>query len=346
MNKIKVAIIGATGYTGAELIRILINHPQVSIKSLIANSNVDQNLYEIYPNFSPISLPNLQKIDEVDFKQIDIAFCCLPHTTSQQVINKISQYKNLKIIDLSADFRLKDPKNYQKWYKNEHLAPKLQETAVYGLSEIYSAKIIKSSIVACPGCYPTSILLPLLPLVENKLINSQTIICDSKSGFSGAGKKLEVNNLFCEINNSVKAYSIGNHRHLSEIEQELSIFANQEIEINFTPHILPINRGIISTIYVDLVDNFKVVDLRNCLLTKYEDCPFVELTSNPPAIREVIGTNFCKFSVHQGRNEKKAVIISVIDNLVKGASGQAVQNMNLMFSLDEKLGLTQIAMHP
>ncbi len=346
MTQINTAIIGASGYTGAELVRILINHPDAKIKALIANNNAGQDISQIYPNFSQIPLPALQKIEEVDFGNIDIVFCCLPHTTSQKVIKDLVKYKNIKIIDLSADFRLKNTANYQKWYKNEHLAADLQGNAVYGLSEIYDEEIKKSNLVACPGCYPTSILLPLLPLISNNLINSDNIISDSKSGFSGAGRKSDVNNLFCEINNSAKAYSIGNHRHLSEIEQELSIAANREIEINFTPHILPINRGIISTIYVDLNEGFNIQDLKNCLSTKYEDSSFVSLVDNAPSINEVVGTNFCKFGVFRGRSKNKAIIVSVIDNLVKGASGQAVQNMNLMCQIDEKSGLTQIAMIP
>jgi N-acetyl-gamma-glutamyl-phosphate reductase len=344
MTTKKAAIIGASGYTGSELIRILSNHPKIEIVNLIGNKKAGQDFSNIYPNLSQISLPKIQKIDDIDFTKLDIIFCCLPHTTSQNIIKDISSYNNLKIIDLSADFRLKDPKNYQKWYKNEHLAKDLQKKSVYGLSEIYNNDIKKSSLIACPGCYPTSILLPLIPLLKNQLIDINNIIVDSKSGFSGAGKKLDENNLFCEINNSIKAYGIGSHRHLGEIEQELSLAANQNLEINFTPHILPINRGIISTIYLDLANNFSVDDLKNCLATQYEDSPFVNLSDNPPAIKEVIGSNLCKFSIHQGRNPKKAIIISVIDNLVKGASGQAVQNANIMFDFDERMGLTQIAM--
>lgn len=346
MKNIKAAIIGASGYTGAELVRILCNHPNVEIKNLAANSNAGQDLFEIYPNFSHLNLPKLQKTSDIDFLDIDVAFCCLPHTTSQQIIKEISQYKNLKIIDLSADFRLKDSKNYESWYNTKHLASELQESACYGLSEIYEQEIKASSLVACPGCYPTSILLPLIPLLENNLVKKNNIIVDSKSGFSGAGKKIVVDNLFCEINNSAKAYGIGKHRHLSEIEQELSIIADEDIEISFTPHILPINRGIISTIYLDLNQDFSILDLKNCLETKYENSPFVNLVENAPAIRDVVGSNLCNFSIHQGRNDKKAVIVSTIDNLIKGASGQAVQNMNLIFGFDEKAGLTQLAMLP
>ena len=346
MKIIKAAIIGASGYTGSELVRILINHPNVEIVNLVANNNAGQDLSELYANFSHLNLPTLQNLENVDFGKIDVVFCCLPHTTSQQIIAKISQHQHLKIIDLSADFRLKDINSYESWYETKHLAANLQDDAVYGLSEIYENQIKKSSLIACPGCYPTSILLPLIPLLENKLVNKNTIIVDAKSGFSGAGKKLLADNLFCEINNSVKAYSVGKHRHLSEIEQELGIASNDKVEISFTPHILPINRGIISTIYLDLCEGFSISDLYNCLEIKYQNNPFVNLNSSPPEIRDVIGTNLCSFNINQGRNKNKAVIISVIDNLVKGASGQAVQNMNLIFGFEEKTGLTQIAMLP
>ncbi len=342
MKKLNVAIIGASGYTGAELIRILLNHENVQIAALIANSNAGQKIEEIYPHFSHYSLPTLVKVDEVDFTQIDVAFCCLPHTTSQEVIKKLLEDKNLqhlKIIDLSADFRLENIEDYKKWYGHEHVAPSLQPQAVYGLSEIYRNKIKKSNLIACAGCYPTSSLLPLIPLLENNLIEVDNIIIDSKSGTSGAGRSLKTGNLFCEVNNSVKAYSIGKHRHMAEIEQELVKAAKSSFQIEFTPHLLPINRGIISTIYVDVKDKFTIEDVKNCLQTKYQDEYFVNVINGEPNISDVVGTNFCVISVNKGRAKNKIIIVSVIDNLCKGASGQAVQNMNIMFGFDERTGL-------
>lgn len=342
MKKLNIAIIGASGYTGAELIRILLNHPSAQIKALIANSNAGQKIEEIYPHFLHFSLPTLKKIDEIDFKQIDVAFCCLPHTTSQEVIKKLTDDENLqhlKIIDLSADFRLENIDDYKKWYGHEHIAPNLQLQAVYGLSEIYRNKIKKSNLIACPGCYPTSALLPLIPLFENNLIKKEGIIVDSKSGTSGAGRSLKTGNLFCEVNNSVKAYSIGKHRHVGEIEQELSKAAKSSSQIDFTPHLLPINRGIISTIYADVKEGFSIDDVKNCLQTKYEDEYFVNVISGEPNISDVVGTNFCVISVNKGRTKNKIIIVSVIDNLCKGASGQAVQNMNIIFGFDERAGL-------
>jgi len=343
----KIAIIGASGYTGAELIRLLINHKQVEIAALVANSNAGQKISALYPHLQHYNLPDLQKLDEVDFSQIDVAFGCLPHTTSQEVFNGLlEKYPKLVAIDLSADFRLESPENYQKWYGNTHIAPKLQGNAVYALSEINREKIKKANLIACPGCYPTSALLPLIPLLENKLISDKNIIIDSKSGISGAGRSLKQGNLFCELNNSFKAYSVGNHRHMGEIEQELSKANKSEVTIEFTPHLLPINRGILSTIYVDINDNFTIADIQNCLSTKYEDEYFVNYQENEPAIKDVTNTNFCLINAKKGRNNNKAIITCAIDNLCKGASGQAVQNMNIRFGFEEREGLKNAPIFP
>ena len=349
MKKIKVAIIGASGYTGAELIRILLNHPQVEIAALVANNNAGQKIVEIYPHLTHYSLPNLVKIDEVNFAQINAAFCCLPHTTSQEVIAKLLSDKNnahLKILDLSADFRLEDVADYKKWYGHEHVAQNLQPQAIYGIAEIHRHKIKQSNLIACAGCYPTSALLPLVPLLKNNLIKAENIIINSLSGVTGAGRSLKQANLFCEVNNSVKAYSIGKHRHTGEIEQELSKACGSKVEVNFTPHLIPINRGIISTICVDLNEKFLLQDVKNCLTTKYDDEYFVRVIDGEPAISDVIGTNFCVMAAHAARTKGKIIIVSVIDNLCKGASGQAVQNMNIVFGFDEKLGLELAPLFP
>lgn len=349
MTKLNAVIIGASGYTGAELIRLLLSHPNVEISALVANSNAGQNIEDVYSHFANFGLPRLQKIEEIDLSHMDVAFCCLPHTTSQEVISQIvssGTNPDLKIIDLSADFRLNDVENYQKWYDGQHKAKDLQPSAVYGLSEIYRNDIRQSNLIACPGCYPTSALLPLIPLLESKLIKSDNIIIDSKSGISGAGRSLKTNNLFCEINESAKAYAVGTHRHIGEIEQELSIAGDKDIEIDFTPHLININRGIISTIYVDINDGFSIDDLKNCLNTKYEDEYFVNIVNKEVQISDVRSTNFCNISVNKARTKNKAVIVSVIDNLCKGASGQAVQNMNITFGMDERLGLTNAPVFP
>jgi len=349
MKKLKVAIIGASGYTGAELIRILLNHKKVEITALVANSNAGQKIEQLYPHLVHYNLPDLKKIEEINFAEIDVAFGCLPHTTSQQTFKKLladPKNSHLKIIDLSADFRLENPEDYQKWYEHEHIAQDLQPKAVYGLSEIHRNQIKKSNLIACPGCYPTSALLPLIPLLQNKLIKSENIIIDSKSGTSGAGRSIKQGNLFCEVNESVKAYSIGKHRHIGEIEQELSKAFGAKLEIDFTPHLLPINRGIISTIYVTLHDGFSLSDVQNCLETKYADEPFVKLIDGEPNIKDVAGTNFCVMTARKARTKNRIILVSVIDNLCKGASGQAVQNMNIVFGFDEKEGLEFAPMFP
>lgn len=342
MSNIKTAIIGASGYTGAELIRILLNHKKVEIAELVANSNAGQKIEQLYPHLIHYGLPALKKIEEVDFTKIDAVFGCLPHTTSQETFKKLlSDPKNshLKIFDLSADFRLENVADYEKWYDHEHIAKELQPQAVYGLCEIHRNKIKKSNLIACPGCYPTSALLPLIPLLQNNLIQKHDIIIDSKSGTTGAGRSLKQGNLFCEVNESVKAYSIGKHRHMGEIEQELGKAAGEKIEIDFTPHLLPINRGIISTIYAKINPKFCLADIQNCLQTKYEDEPFVKIIDGEPNIKDVAGTNFCVIAAKQGRIAGRVILVSVIDNLCKGASGQAVQNMNIVFGFDEKEGL-------
>ncbi len=349
MKKLQVAILGASGYTGAELIRILLNHKKVEIAALVANSNAGQKIEQLYPHLVHYNLPDLKKVEEVDFTKIDVVFGCLPHTTSQETFKKLladPKNSHLKILDLSADFRLENPDDYQKWYDHEHIAKELQPKAVYGLAEIHRNKIKKSNLIACPGCYPTSALLPLIPLLQNKLISSEDIVIDSKSGTSGAGRSVKQANLVCEVNESVKAYGIGKHRHIGEIEQEVSKAFGSRIEIDFTPHLLPINRGIISTIYVNINAQFSISDIQNCLETKYADETFVRVIDGEPNIKDVVGTNFCVMSAKKARTKNKAIIVSVIDNLCKGASGQAVQNMNIIFGFDEKEGLELAPLFP
>lgn len=348
-QKIKIAILGASGYTGVELIRLLLSHKKSEIKELIADSNAGKEISEIYPHLLPFTLPALKKIEEVDFSEIDLAFCCLPHTTSQSVIKSLLENKNyphLKIVDLSADFRLENPDDYKKWYEHSHIAPELQSQAVYGLCELNRTKIKKAKLIANPGCYPTSALLPLLPLVENNLIETSSIIIDSKSATSGAGRSLKLENLYCEVNESMRAYGIATHRHTGEIEQELSKKAEQKLLVSFTPHLVPMNRGIISTIYVNLKNDFTADDLKNCLTTKYQDEYFVNISSIHPSTRDVVGSNFCHIAVFASRLPNQAIIVCVIDNLIKGASGGAIQNMNIMFGFDEKEGLEFLPIVP
>lgn len=343
MSKLKIAIIGSTGYTGVELIRILLNHSKVEISALIADSNSGKDISDIYPHLSYFSLPIIKKLNEVDFSKIDIAFGCLPHRTSQEIFSFLAKsYSHLRIIDLSGDFRFANPVDYESWYEAKHLARDLQKDFVYGLSEINQDSIKKAKMVACPGCYPTSALLPLFPLVENRLINHKEIIIDSKSGVTGSGRSLKLDNLFCEVSGSLKAYSISKHRHAGEIEQLLKQSTQDDLQVSFTPHLIPINRGILSTIYVKLENKYTVDDLKNCLETKYQDSFFVNLTDKQVAIKDVASTNYCLISVHETQIKDRVTIISAIDNLLKGASGQAVQNMNLMCGFDEDEGLKTV----
>ena len=343
-SKLQIAILGASGYVGVELINILKNHPKVKITQLIANNEAGKDICEIYSHLSRHNFPKMISINEAKFNEIDVIFSCLPHGLSQEIIaNIIQQYPDKTIIDLSADFRFSDYKEYEKHYDTNHKAPEIQSKFCYGLTEIYRHKIIKSKYISCPGCYPTSILLPILPLLEVSAIDVNNIIIDAKSGVSGAGRSLKYSNLYCEINENLKPYSIPKHRHLGEITQEFHNFSKKqnfdENTVIFTPHLIPINRGMLSTIYINLNKNFTINDLNNILKTKFADEYFMEITNEIPTIKDVAKTNFCKIGIFPTQNKNKAIIISVIDNLTKGASGQAVQNMNLIYNFDEREGL-------
>lgn len=335
-TKINIAILGASGYTGAELIRILLLHPHAKITALTGDSQAGKTIGEVYPHLSASGLPPLAKIEQTDFSKIDVVFCCLPHGTTQPVIAALP--KHVKVIDLSADFRLKDPAEYAKWYGHPHQAVELQKEAVYGLTEQARDKIKNARLVANPGCYPTSILLPLLPLLAAGAIERNGIIADSASGVSGAGRSVKQGNLFTEIDGGFSVYGVGNHRHTGEIEQELGA------QITFTPHLAPMNRGILSTLYVK--GDAKAI--RAALEKTYKDEPFVHVLPEGamPATHYVRGTNACIINVFAGRVPGMAIIVSAIDNLVKGASGQAVQNMNVMFGFEETAGLQTTAMFP
>jgi N-acetyl-gamma-glutamyl-phosphate reductase len=347
MSKIiRIAILGASGYTGAELLRFLLRHPVVSIAAVTADKNAGQKVGAVLPHLAHESLPDLVKIDAVDWRGVDCVFCCLPHATTQQVIAKLPAH--LRIIDLSADFRLHDVEAYAKWYGHIHLAPELQKEAVYGLSEINRPAIKKARLVANPGCYPTSAQLPLIPLVREGLIQLEDIIIDSKSGISGAGREAKQSNLYCETADGMHAYGVASHRHMPEIEQGLSQAAGKPVAVSFTPHLVPMSRGILSSIYVKLSADKTVADLRATLQKTYANEPFVKLLEEGvlPATRFVRGSNLCVMNVFADRLAGRAIIISAEDNLVKGASGQAVQNMNIMFGLPEALGLEALPVFP
>lgn len=345
-NTINIAIIGASGYTGAELIRLLNTHPNANISLLTGDSQAGKEMGDVYPHLRFKNLPKLITLEQADFSKIDLVFCCLPHGTTQSVIAGLPE--NVRIIDLSADFRLYNVETYAKWYGHAHQAVELQKTAVYGLTEHARDKVKNARLIANPGCYPTSSSLPLIPLLAAGLISSENIIIDAKSGVTGAGRAATQANLFTEINDGLKAYGIAAHRHAPEIEQNLSIASGKEITVTFTPHLIPMNRGILSTIYAQLTPGKTVDDLRSRLGSVYENEEFVHLlpAGIAPTTAQVRGTNDCVMNVFADRIPGRVIIVSVIDNLVKGASGQAVQNMNVMFGFPEKTGLELTAVFP
>ena len=345
-NQIRTGILGASGYSGAEMLRLLAHHPQADIRALTAERHAGQLVAEVFPHLGGLDLPPLVKIDDVDWSGLDTVFCCLPHATTQEIVAKLP--RALKIIDLSADFRIADQDTYAEWYGHDHLAPDLQKEAVYGLTEFARDDIRGARLVASPGCYPTSAVLPLAPLIEAGKIGLDDIIIDSKSGVTGAGRALKEAMLFGEVAEGIHAYGIAGHRHAPEIEQELSRAAGEPVTVNFTPHLMPMNRGILSTIYVKLAKGESPASLRAALADRFADEPFVRVVPEgvSPATRHVRGSNHCLIGVFPDRLAGRAILISVIDNLVKGASGQAIQSMNVMYGLPETTGLEQEPLFP
>jgi N-acetyl-gamma-glutamyl-phosphate reductase len=343
---IRAAILGASGYTGADMIRLAARHPNIKIAALIAKGHAGQKLGQVFPHLASLNLPNLITPDEVDWSAIDLVFCGLPHGTAHQEIAKLP--KRIKVIDMSADFRLNNLDVYAEWYGGKHGAPELAKEAVYGLTEHYGAQIKGARIVACPGCYPTAVLLALLPLVTQKLISTDDIIIDAKSGVSGAGRTLKQNILFSEAGEGVSPYGIASHRHVPEIEQELAVAAKAPVAVNFTPHLVPMSRGELCTCYLRLAGKTTANDLRAALAKAYTKSPFVHVVEEGvvPATQHVRGSNQCHIGVFADRIPGRAIVISAIDNLVKGSAGQALQNFNLMYGFDETLGLEQLPLFP
>lgn len=342
---VNVAVLGASGYTGAEVVRLSYLHPNISIKALTGEKQAGKNFAEVFPHLVS-DVPTLVKIADVDFSQVDAVFCCLPHATTQQVIKGLPSH--VKVVDLSADFRLRDVNTYAEWYGGEHAAPELQKEAVYGLTEIYRDQVKSARLVANPGCYPTTVQLPLYPLLKDKLISKDDIIIDAKSGVSGAGRAAKESNLYGEIAEGLNAYGVTRHRHMPEIEQGLSEAAGAPVRVSFTPHLMPMSRGMQSTIYVKLADNVTADDLRSHLKKAYEGEPFVKVLDKGvvPHTRHVRGSNYVLMNVFEDRIPGRAIVICCIDNLVKGASGQALQNLNVMIGVSEDTGLKQLAMFP
>ncbi len=343
---IRAAVLGASGYTGADLIRLAARHPNIQITALIAKGHAGQPLAQVFPHLASLDLPKLLTSDEVDWSTVDMAFCGLPHGTAHSEIKKLPE--RVKVVDMSADFRLRDLGTYTEWYGGEHGAPELIEGAVYGLTEHYRDEIKSARLVACPGCYPTAVLLALLPLLKAKLIAGEDIIIDAKSGVSGAGRSLKQNILFAEAGEGLSPYGIGSHRHVPEIEQELGVVAGAPVTVNFTPHLAPMTRGELCTSYVRLAGKTTAADLRKALTDAYAASPFVRVVEEGviPATQHVRGSNYCHVGVFADRIKGRAIVVSAIDNLVKGSAGQAVQNFNLMYGLDETTALEQLPLFP
>lgn len=348
--KAKIGVLGASGYTGAELVRLLLRHPHVEIALLTADRRAGKAMADVFPQFAPYALPALTSIEAADWSELalDVVFCALPHGTTQKVIKDLmARAPGTKVVDLSADFRLGDPAAYARWYGHEHFAPELQKTAVYGLTEIYRAEIKAAKLVANPGCYTTCAELPLIPLLRGKAIDPDEIVVDAKSGMTGAGRTAREEMLFSEVSEGFHAYGVGHHRHMAELDQEFSLAAGRDVVVSFTPHLVPMNRGIFSTIYVRGL-NASPQDLHAMLLKSYANEPFVHVLpfGALPQSRHVRGSNMTFIGVAADRVPGRAIVVSTLDNLTKGASGQAVQNMNVVLGLPETTGLEQVALFP
>ncbi len=337
-----IAILGASGYTGAELVRIIASHPDMKIVAMTADRKAGQTMGSVFPHLAYLDLPLLTKIEEVDFSGVDLAFCALPHGVTHGLVKSLPTH--VKVVDLSADFRLRDAETYKKWYGLDHSAMELQAEAVYGLPEFYRDQIAKARIVANTGCYVATGLLPLIPLLRAGVIDPADIIIDAASGVTGAGRSPKEGILFSEVSEGFHAYGVASHRHLGEFDQELSLAAGTDVTASFTPHLLPQNRGIFATIYAKGSADAVLKTLQE----QFEDERFVHVLpmGEVPATRHARGSNMCLIGVKADRAPGRVIIIATLDNLMKGASGQAVQNANLMLGLDEAAGLEFAPMFP
>lgn len=341
-KKIRAGIIGATGYAGVELVRVLLNHPYVELTGVSSVSFNGKSISEIYPGLKAACNLILEKGPEKMLEECDVIFASLPHGLSQET-GELCVNRGIVFIDLGADFRLDDEEEYKKWYEGEFINPDLHRQAVYGLCEVNRKDILGAKLIANPGCYPTSIALGLYPVLKKGLIDLEGIVIDSKSGVTGAGRSLSQNTHYPECNEAFSAYKAGEHRHIPEIEQTLTKFSGKYVKVTFTPHLLPVNRGILSTIYCRKKADYDII--RHAYEEVYKDEPFVNLLEEGKYanIKDVRLSNCCNISIHQDMHTQTLIICSAIDNMVKGAAGQAVQNMNIVFGLDEMDGLPIVA---
>jgi N-acetyl-gamma-glutamyl-phosphate reductase len=343
--KLKVGIIGGSGYTGIELLRLLHQHPGAEVHAITSRALQGKKLYEVFPNMHGMSDLSYLLPDDEKLFECDVVFFATPHGVAMNSAGLFLE-RNIKVIDLGADFRITDSAIWSKWYNMEHTQESLLNEAVYGQPEIKRSAIKDARLIANPGCYPTAVILALKPLLENSLIDPSNIIADCKSGASGAGRNANQATLLCEITESFKPYGVSGHRHFPEIKQELESISGGTIGLTFTPHLVPMSRGIEATIYTDLIDSD--ADILSCYEKAYENEEFVKILPEGvyPETRSVKSSNYCQISIQYVEHSNKLVIMSVIDNLGKGAAGQAIQNMNLMFGLDEKEGLLEIGLLP
>ena len=342
LESIPVSIIGGSGYTGGELIRLISSHPNFELIEIVANRNAGKKVEEVFPHLRHLKLSTFIKFEDLDFSKSKLVFCALPHATSQEIIKKIPS--GIKIIDLSADFRLSNTNSYEKWYKTEHVAKDLQQQAVYGLSEFYRKEIVKAKIIACTGCNAAASLFPLLPLIKKQIINISHVTINLGAGVSGAGRVAKENIIHSEVSEGTKPYNVGTHRHLAELDQEFSKVQNKKIDVTLIPHLLPQNRGIIVSIPLD----YSASSIHEALNDYYNNEFFVIILpiGNIPGTHHVRGSNYCHIGVVQDNNSERCILFSAIDNLVKGSSGQAIQNANISFGLDETTGLKESPIFP
>ena len=338
-DSINIAIAGATGYIGLELVRILSKHPKAKILYLCASKSIGKSIYSFDKQLKKKKLPSISSIEQVKWNNIDVLFTALPNGEAQKIASILPA--KTKLIDLSADFRLKNVNAYSKWYGIKHKSKNLVSKSIYSITEFSKKELNKYKIISCPGCYPTSAQLPLIPLIKKKFIKTNSIIIDSKSGYSGAGKKIKKKFGYKHLFDSVRAYGVGAHRHMAEIDQEFSKIAKKRINVTFTPHLIPMFRGILSTIYVETRNGYNAKKIYNFLKKYHKNNIFVKVSkfNKPIGTGNVMNTNLCEISVCKDRKKNKVIIISAIDNLIKGGSGQAVQNMNVLFNIKETYGL-------
>jgi N-acetyl-gamma-glutamyl-phosphate reductase len=345
--KTRAGVIGATGYTGVELLRLLVQHPEVEVTALTSQKYAGVPIDQAFPSL----MKHLQlKCEELDFDQIskktDLVFTAVPHKTAMETVPLFYQ-RGKRVVDLSADFRFKDPAVYERWYQ-KHTSVNLLSESVYGLPELHREEIKNAKIVGNPGCYPTGALIGLIPLIKNGMISYENIVIDAKSGVSGAGRDVVLGSLFCEVNEGVKAYKIFDHRHLPEIEQELSQMAQKKIALTFVPHLIPMDRGILTTIYIKVNKRMKTEEVLSTFQEYYRREPFIRIYPKEkiPNTKDVRGSNYCDIGITVNESDGRGVVVTAIDNLVKGASGQAVQNMNIMLGYPETMGLDVLPLFP